>query len=167
MGVSGVGKSTVAQEIARRTGWAFAEGDDLHPEANRQKMAAGHPLDDEDRRPWLRRIADWIGGQEAAGHDAVLTSSALKRRYRDLLRHGHPSVRFVHLTADPGVLAARVQNRPGHYMPASLLGSQLETLEPLQADEPGIVVATDADAAVVADGVLRRLWPPSAAGGWR
>ncbi|WP_214365909.1 gluconokinase [Pseudonocardia sp. H11422] len=165
MGVSGAGKTTVAREIVRRTGWAFAEGDDLHPEANRQKMAAGRPLDDEDRRPWLRRIADWIGEQETAGRDAVLSSSALRRRYRDVLRDGHPSVRFVHLTADPGVLAARVQNRAGHYMPASLLGSQLETLEPLEADEPGIVVATDPDAAAVADHVLQRLQPPPAAAG--
>ncbi|NMI01999.1 gluconokinase [Pseudonocardia acidicola] len=160
MGVSGSGKSTVADELVRRTGWPFVEGDDLHPEANRQKMAGGHPLDDEDRWPWLRRIAGWIGEQEAAGRNAVVTCSALKRRYRDLLCDGHPSVRFVQLTADPDLLAARLEAREGHYMPASLLGSQLDTLQPLQADEPGIVVASDRDPRVVADHVMDRLRPP-------
>ena len=99
MGVSGVGKTSVAHALVERTGWAFQEGDDLHPEANRAKMAAGTPLDDDDRWPWLRLIAAWIGEQEAAGRGAVVTCSALRRSYRDLLSDGHPSVRFVHLQA--------------------------------------------------------------------
>jgi gluconokinase len=149
MGVSGVGKTSVADAIVTHTGWAFVEGDDLHPEANRAKMAAGTPLDDDDRWPWLRRIAAWIGEQEAAGRDAVLTCSALKRSYRDLLRDGHPSVRFVHLRAP--------RDRRGHYMPPSLLGSQLATLEPLDPDEPGFDVDTDRSPADVAEEVLARI----------
>jgi gluconokinase len=157
MGVSGVGKTSVAAAIVTRTGWTFAEGDDLHPEANRAKMAAGTPLDDEDRWPWLRRVAAWIGAQEAAGRDAVVTCSALKRSYRDLLRDGHPSVRFVHLLAPPELLQSRVDNRHGHYMPPALLGSQLATLEPLLPDEPGFAVDTDRSPTDVADDVLTRI----------
>ena len=157
MGVSGVGKSSVAEELVERTGSVFVEGDDLHPEANRTKMAGGTPLDDADRWPWLRRIASWIGEQEAAGRDAVLTCSALKRGYRDLLRDGHPSVRFVHLLASRELLQQRVDDRRGHYMPPSLLASQLATLEPLDPDEPGFGVDTARSAADVATEVLARL----------
>lgn len=157
MGVSGVGKSSVAAELVARTGWAFVEGDDLHPEANRTKMSAGTPLDDEDRWPWLRRIADWIGEQEAEGRSAVVTCSALKRSYRDLLREGHPSVRFVHLLAAPELIQARVDARQGHYMPPSLLESQLDTLEPLDPDEPGVCVDTTGPAADVAERALDAL----------
>jgi len=157
MGVSGVGKTSVAAGIVERTGWAFVEGDDLHPEANRAKMTAGTPLDDDDRWPWLRRIAAWIGEQEAAGRNAVLTCSALKRSYRDLLRDGHPSVRFVHLLAPSELIQNRVDNRRDHYMPPSLLASQLATLEPLAPDEPGFGVETAGSPAEVTDDVLRRL----------
>lgn len=157
MGVSGVGKTVVAVEIVARTGWEFAEGDDFHPESNRRKMASGHPLDDDDRRPWLGRIAEWIGEQERAGHSAVVTCSALKRSYRDLLRAGHRSVRFVHLLAPPGVILERITARKGHYMPASLLESQLAALENLEPDEPGTGVDTTGDPSAVADRVLREL----------
>lgn len=157
MGVSGVGKTSVAAELVRRTGWAFVEGDDLHPEANRAKMAAGHPLDDDDRWPWLRRIAAWIGERETAGTGAVLTCSALKRSYRDLLRDGHPSVRFVHLLAPEPLISERLTARRGHYMPASLLGSQLATLEPLQDDEPGVRVETTGSPGDVAARALAAL----------
>ncbi|MGI9002698.1 MAG: gluconokinase [Pseudonocardia sp.] len=157
MGVSGVGKSSVAAELVARTGWAFAEGDDLHPEDNRRTMASGHPLDDADRRPWLQRVAAWIGDHEVAGHNGVVTCSALKRTYRDLLRTGHPSVRFVHLLAPPGLVAHRVRSRQGHYMPLPLLGSQLATLEPLEPDEPGIAVDGTGDPAAVAERVLWQL----------
>ncbi|MBC8090423.1 MAG: gluconokinase [Pseudonocardia sp.] len=157
MGVSGVGKTVVAQEIVARTGCGFAEGDDFHPEANKAKMAAGHPLDDDDRWPWLHRIADWIGAQEAAGRSTVVTCSALKRSYRDLLRQGHPSVRFVHLLAPPAVILARITARKGHYMPPSLLDSQLATLEDLEPDEPGCAVDTTGDPAAVAELVLYAL----------
>ena len=157
MGVSGVGKSVVAAELVARTGWEFAEGDDMHPEANRAKMSAGQPLDDEDRRPWLRRIADWIGEQEAAGRSAVVTCSALKRRYRDVLAEGHPSVRFVHLLASRELVQTRVDARKGHFMPPSLLESQLAALEPLGPDEPGVGVDTTGTPADVAARALERL----------
>jgi gluconokinase len=157
MGVSGVGKTSVAAELVERTGWAFVEGDDLHPEANRAKMTAGIALDDDDRWPWLRRVAAWIGEQEQAGHGAVVTCSALKRSYRDLLRDGHPSVRFVHLLAPPELIKSRVDARRGHYMPPSLLASQLATLEPLDADEPGIGVDTSGEPAEVAERALHAL----------
>jgi gluconokinase len=140
MGVSGCGKTTLARALAERLGCPFAEGDDLHPAANVLKMAAGHPLDDEDRLPWLRDVAVWIAAHEAAGSAAVLTCSALRRSYRDLLREGNPSVWFAHLHPSPAVLAERLARRTGHYMPASLLDSQLRTLEPLQDGEPGAVV---------------------------
>jgi gluconokinase len=143
MGVSGSGKTSAARELTRQLGWEYIEGDDLHPEANVAKMAAGHPLDDEDRWPWLRRIADVIGEHEAAGTSLVLTCSALKRSYRDLLRDGHPSVWFAHMQVSQQVLADRLAQRKGHYMPPSLLDSQLATLEPLAEDEPGDVIAGD------------------------
>jgi gluconokinase len=141
MGVSGSGKTSTAQEITRQLGWVYIEGDDLHPEANVAKMASGHPLDDEDRWPWLRRIAEVIGEHEAAGTNLILTCSALKRSYRDLLRAGHPSVWFAHVQVPREVLEQRLAARQGHYMPPSLLDSQLATLEPLGDDEPGAVIA--------------------------
>ena len=143
MGVSGSGKTSAARELTRQLGWEYIEGDDLHPEANVAKMAAGQPLDDEDRWPWLRRIAEVIGEREAAGTSLVLTCSALKRSYRDLLRDGHPSVWFAHMEVSQQVLADRLAQRQGHYMPPSLLDSQLATLEPLAEDEPGDVIAGD------------------------
>lgn len=157
MGVSGVGKTSVAHALVERTGWPFQEGDDLHTEANRAKMAAGTPLTDDDRWPWLRRIADWIGEQEAAGRGAVVTCSALRRSYRDVLRDGHPSVRFVHLEASDEVLTDRLAQRRGHYMPPSLLRSQLDTLEPLEADEPGAAVETEGDPDAIAARALEEL----------
>jgi len=159
MGVSGVGKTSVAAELVTSTGWEFAEGDDFHPEGNRAKMAAGHPLDDEDRWPWLRSVAEWIGEQEAAGRSTVVTCSALKRSYRDLLRDGHPSVWFVHLLAAPELIARRVDARTGHYMPPSLLDSQLTTLEDLGPGEPGAGIDTGGDPVAVAARVLRHLDP--------
>jgi gluconokinase len=140
MGVSGSGKTSTAREITRQLGWEYIEGDDLHPAANVAKMAAGHPLDDEDRWPWLRSIAEVIGEHEAAGTNLIVTCSALKRSYRDLLREGHPSVWFAHVDVPREVLAERLAARQGHYMPPSLLDSQLATLEPLGEDEPGAVI---------------------------
>jgi gluconokinase len=157
MGVSGVGKTSVAHALVARTGWAFQEGDDLHPEANVAKMAAGHPLDDDDRWPWLRRIAAWIGAREAAGEGAVVTCSALRRSYRDLLRDGHPSVHFVYLEATEEVLNDRVSHRHHEYMPPALLASQLATLEPLEPDEPGVKVGTEGDPDAVAERALEDL----------
>ena len=140
MGVSGAGKTTVAVALAQRLGWEFAEGDDFHPEANVEKMRAGFPLDDDDRRPWLQDVARWIGERERAGQSSVVTCSALKRSYRDLLREGNHSVWFAHVAVPQTVLMDRLTNRKGHYMPASLLVSQLSTLEPLGEDEAGVTV---------------------------
>lgn len=157
MGVSGSGKTTVATGVAQRLGWVFAEGDAFHPPANVEKMRAGQPLTDDDRRPWLLALADWIGAREAAYENAVLTCSALKRSYRDVLSHGHPSVRFVHVTAKAEVIRHRLERRRGHYMPASLLDSQLATLEPLQPDEPGMTLPGDGAPAEVVDALAARL----------
>lgn len=140
MGVSGCGKTTVAEGLAEVTGWRFAEGDAYHPRASIDKMASGTPLTDEDRVPWLRRLASWIGEQEAAGRSSVLSCSALRRAYRDVLRSGAPDVRFVHVHGDRAVLRERLSARAGHFFPARLLDTQLETLEALDADEAGVVV---------------------------
>jgi gluconokinase len=155
MGVSGSGKTTVARLLAERLGWELAEGDDFHPAANVAKMAAGQPLTDSDRAPWLSTLADWIAAREAQGTDAVLTCSALKRRYRDVLRDGHPSVLFLHVTVDPETLRRRLADRRGHYMPASLLDSQLAALEPLEPDEPGLTCDADGPP----DDVVERVLP--------
>lgn len=157
MGVSGVGKSALAAELVARTGWDFAEGDEFHSDANRAKMAAGHPLDDDDRMPWLRSLAAWIHEQEQAGRSAVVTCSALRRLYREILGSGNPGVRFVLPVAPDAVIAARIGARKNHYMPPSLLRSQLDTLEPLQSDEPGIVVDASGTPAQIAAEVLARL----------
>ena len=148
-GVSGSGKSTVGALLAGRLGWRFADADEFHPAANVEKMRAGVPLTDEDRWPWLRSIGAWMSAEIAAGRSAVVTCSALRRSYRDLLREGRPEVVFCHLTADPDLLGERVSHRTDHYMPASLLPSQLAALEPLQPDEPGFVLSADGEAAVV------------------
>jgi gluconokinase len=140
MGVSGSGKTSVAVELARQLGWDYIEGDDLHPASNVAKMAAGTPLDDDDRWPWLRRIAEVIGEHEATGTSIIVTCSGLKRSYRELLTDGHPSVWFAHVHVSEAVLTERLEKRTGHYMPPSLLGSQLATLEPLADDEPGRVI---------------------------
>ncbi|BDB42317.1 gluconokinase [Mycobacterium kiyosense] len=135
MGVSGSGKSTVGAVLAQRLGMPFLDADTLHPPANVAKMSAGEPLTDDDRFGWLDRVGQWLATQRG-----VVSCSALKRRYRDQLRGHRPSVRFLHLSAPPGVIAARLAARPDHFMPATLLQSQLDTLEPLDADERGVEV---------------------------
>ena len=142
-GVSGSGKSTVMARMRERLDWPSAEADEFHPAPNVAKMSSGQPLSDDDRWPWLRALAAWIGAREAEGHNCLVTCSALKRSYRDLLRDGHQTVRFVHLVAATDVLQRRMAQRRRHYMPSSLLDSQLETLEALQPDEPGIVVSSE------------------------
>ncbi len=137
MGVSGCGKSTVAQALAARLRLPFVEGDSLHPPANVAAMAAGSPLTDKDRRGWLQAVARVLVQAETTG--VVVTCSALKRSYRDQLRASAAGLSFVHLTGPQSVLAQRLQNRAGHYMPASLLQSQIDTLEPPAADEGALV----------------------------
>ena len=136
MGVSGCGKSTIAALLAGRLGWPFAEGDDLHPPENVAKMRSGHPLSDADRTPWLERIAAWIDAQVGAGRSAIVTCSALKRSYRDLLRsQGSADTRFVYLRGSRPTIAERLADRRGHFMPASLLDSQFAALEEPGPDE--------------------------------
>jgi gluconokinase len=153
MGVAASGKSTVLASLRDRFGWPAAEADEFHPSVNIAKMSAGQPLTDEDRWPWLRTLAAWIGAREAACENCLVTCSALKRAYRDLLREGHRSVRFVHLVAAADVLQRRIGQRPGHYMPPSLLGSQLETLEPLQPGEPGMAVSSELSPSQIVDAI--------------
>src|SRR5438270_552998 len=134
-GVSGSGKSTIGSLLAQRLGWQYAEADDFHPDANLAKMAAGHPLDDDDRRPWLANIAAWIDASSAAGRPAVVSCSALKRSYRDVLREGRPNVRLVYLDADKQTIRSRLSARRGHFFPAALLDIQFADLEPPTDDE--------------------------------
>lgn len=157
MGVSGSGKTTVARILADRLGWTFAEADEFHPEANVAKMAAGTPLTDEDRWPWLRAIAAWIGDREQAGESSVVTCSALRRAYRDILVGAPGDVRFVHLAGTPDLIEGRMAHRSGHFMPVSLLPSQFATLEPLEPDEPGVEVPVSSSPHTVADAALRAL----------
>lgn len=155
MGVSGSGKSTVARLLVDRLGWDFAEGDDMHPQANRDKMTAGRPLSDEDRWPWLDRIAEWIHGHLDAGRPGIVTCSALRRVYRDRLRA--PGVVFVHLNGRHELLADRIGQRQGHFMPPSLLQSQFDTLEPPGADEAALTVDVALEPDAIAEEILRRL----------
>lgn len=137
LGVSGSGKTTIASGLARALGIGFRDADDLHSSANRAKMASGRPLTDADRAPWL----DAVGEELAASSEGlVIACSALRRVYRDRLRAACPHVRFVHLDGDRELLARRLAARLDHFMPATLLDSQLETLEPLEEDEPGFAV---------------------------
>ena len=140
MGVSGSGKSTVAAAVAARTDARFLDADDFHPASNVAKMVAGTPLTDEDRRPWLVAVGDEIARRTAAGETVVTACSALKRRYRDVLRERGGAVCFALLDGSPELLAERTGARAGHFMPATLLGSQMVALERLQPDEPGFSV---------------------------
>jgi gluconokinase len=155
MGVSGSGKSTVAALLAGRLGWDFEEGDDLHPPANVAKMHAGHPLDDDDRRPWLAKVAEWITDHTEVGLPGIITCSALKRSYRDVLRGEH--VVFVYVTGTQDEITARLASRRGHYMPSSLLDSQFAALEPPGPDERSITVDINVPAADEATAVVKAL----------
>ncbi|HET9760613.1 MAG TPA: gluconokinase [Nocardioidaceae bacterium] len=139
MGVSATGKTSVGELLAEELGCEFVEGDSLHPRRNIEKMEAGTPLTDEDRWPWLQAIADLVAVRDHEGTSTVVTCSALKRKYRDILRDAAPTF-FVHLDAPFQVLEARMQQRTKHFMPTSLLRSQFDTLEPLDEDESGAVV---------------------------
>ncbi|CAL9284976.1 MULTISPECIES: gluconokinase [unclassified Streptomyces] len=138
MGVAGTGKTTIGPLVAERLGVPYAEGDDFHPPANIAKMSAGVPLDDADRWPWLDAIGRWAGGR--AGLGGVVSSSALKRSYRDRLRAAAPGVVFLHLTGDRALIEERMAARRGHFMPTALLDSQFATLQPLGPDEAGVAV---------------------------
>ncbi|CAM5657837.1 gluconokinase [Streptomyces avidinii] len=139
MGVAGTGKTTVGRLLADALALPYAEGDAFHPAANVAKMSAGTPLDDADRWPWLDAIGEWM--RNRAGHGGgVVAASALKRAYRDRLRAISPGTVFVHLTGERPLIERRMAARKGHFMPTTLLDSQFEALEPLQADELGVRV---------------------------
>lgn len=157
MGVAGSGKSTVLAALAERLRWPALEGDTLHPPSNVAKMAAGVPLNDADRGPWLAAIGGWIDERVRARERCLVTCSALRRSYRDALRRGRPSVWFVHLDAPAEVLRIRLATREGHFMPVSMLDSQLATLEPLAADEPGTAIPALATPDDLADEIVQRL----------
>ncbi len=149
MGVSGSGKSTIGAALAERLGLPFVDGDALHPMTNVERMAAGIPLTDEDRWPWLRKV-----GRRLAEGDVVVACSALKRSYREAIMSEAPTARFIHLTGSHELLDERMQHRPGHFMPASLLESQLAALEPLAADEPGVAVENSGPVMDVVEAIL-------------
>jgi ribose 5-phosphate isomerase A len=155
MGVSGAGKSTIAQELANRLGWAFEEGDSLHPATNVAKMQAGLPLTDADRQPWLERVAAWIDGQRAKRQAGIITCSALKRSYRRIIVGDRPEVRLVYLRGGRDLIARHLAGREGHFMPASLLQSQIDTLEEPLPEEDALVVDIAVPAADVAQQIIR------------
>jgi gluconokinase len=157
MGVSGSGKTTLARLLHERLGWPYAEADDFHPAANLDKMTAGIALTDADRQPWLEAMRDWLTEQARAGRSTLMTCSALRFAYREVLREAEGRVRFVHLTADPGLIKLRLESRAGHFMPAALLPSQLTALEPLADGEDGVVVLVDGTPHVVVDRALAAL----------
>src|SRR6201747_3305907 len=128
MGVSGAGKSTIAAILAERLGWTFEEGDLLHPKSNGEKMAAGIPLTDEDRWPWLAKVADWIDGRLDTGENGIITCSALKRSYRTMINRRGSGVEFVYLAVDRSELEGRVEQREGHFVAVSPLDSQPATV---------------------------------------
>lgn len=158
MGVSGAGKTTVGQKISELTGMTFADADAFHSAEHVALMRAGTPLDDEARWPWLRRLSAWMAARSAEGVSTVLACSALKRSYRDVLRQGPPSLDFVHLDGAAEVIRARMAARAGHYMPVSLLESQLATLERHGPDEPVVVLDVAGTPAELAAAVIDRLW---------
>jgi carbohydrate kinase (thermoresistant glucokinase family) len=157
MGVAGSGKTSVGEELARRLGWPFVEGDAFHPEANRRKMAGGTPLTDEDRWPWLDAVAAEMRRLDEAGVSAVVACSALKRSYRARLEAGAREVAFVHLHGSREVLATRIRARKGHFMPPELLDSQVATLEPPGAGENAVTVDVAPPVAKIVDEIVRRL----------
>jgi ribose 5-phosphate isomerase A len=157
MGVSGTGKTSVAEELAARLGWAFEEGDWLHPEANVAKMHAGIALTDADRKPWLEAVAAWIDRQRAKGEPGIITCSALKREYREIVIGNRPEVRLVYLRGGRSLIAERLAGRHGHFMPPSLLKSQIDTLEEPGPDEDPLVVDVEPPPGQIAEEIIRLL----------
>ena len=165
MGVSGSGKTTVGDALAKRLGWRYEDGDKFHPASNVAKMSAAQPLTDEDRWPWLRAIATEIDRLIAAGEHAVIACSALRRAYREILVHGRGDVRIVYLFGTHALIAERLNHRKGHFMPPGLLASQFATLEPPTAEEQAVTVSIDASVETIVDEILRQLGLGPARGG--
>lgn len=157
MGVSGSGKSTIADRLAARLDWRFEDGDGFHPPGNVAKMSAGQPLTDDDRRPWLQAIADEIDRVSRQGERLVVACSALKRAYRDILSHGRKDVRFVFLNGSYELIASRLAARKGHFMPPGLLASQFKTLEPPDTSEHPVTVSIDAPVETIVDDIIHQL----------
>lgn len=157
MGVSGSGKSTIAERLAARLAWRYEDGDKFHPPANVAKMSAGQPLTDEDRWPWLQAIADEIDRTCKASQRAVVACSALKHAYRDILVHGRDDVRIVFLNGTQNLIADRLATRKGHFMPPGLLTSQFKTLEPPRSTEQPITVSIDAPVETIVNDIIRQL----------
>jgi len=157
MGVSGSGKSTIAEELSARLGWPFQEGDSLHPETNIAKMHAGIALTDADRLPWLERVAAWIDQERKKKEPGIITCSALKRSYRQIIIGNRPQVRLVYLRGGRDVMAEHLAGRHGHFMPPELLRSQIDTLEEPDPSEDALTVDVGANAAQVADEIIRLL----------
>ncbi len=160
MGVSGSGKSTIADRLAQRIGWRSVDGDKFHPASNIAKMSAGHPLTDEDRWPWLKAIAAEIDRSCKAGEKAVIACSALKRSYREILVHGRGDVRIVYLDGSKQLIAERLARRKGHFMPPGLLDSQFKTLEPPDESEHPVTVSIDRTPDEIVDDIIRQLHLP-------
>jgi gluconokinase len=165
MGVSGSGKSTIADKLAERLNWSYEDGDKFHPASNVAKMCDGQPLTDEDRWPWLRAIADEIDRVCKAGLRVVIACSALKRAYRDILVHGRNDVRIVYLKGTQQLIANRLAQRKGHFMPPGLLASQFKTLEPPDASENPVTVSIDGTVDAIVDDIVHQLRLCPAQGG--
>ena len=157
MGVSGSGKTTIADKLAERLSWTFEDGDRFHPASNVAKMSAGQPLTDEDRWPWLQAIADEIDRVCNAGQHAVIACSALKRAYREILVHGRNDVRIIYLKGTQELIASRLARRKGHFMPPGLLDSQFKTLEPPGQGEAPVTVSIDASVEAIVDDIVGQL----------
>src|SRR5262245_48717817 len=157
MGVSGSGKSTIAEALASRIGWRCEDGDKFHPASNVAKMSAGQPLTDEDRWPWLKAIADEIDRLCGKSQRAVFACSALKRAYREVLVHGRDDVRIVFLDGTQAMIAKRLAARKGHFMPAGLLDSQFKTLEAPKPDEGAVTVSIDGSVDAIVDDIISKL----------
>ena len=163
-GVSGSGKSTVGALLAGRLGWAFADGDSFHPAASVTKMAAGIPLTDDDRWPWLEAIGAWMDERDAAGQSGVVACSALKRAYRDALLGGRPAARLVFLDISHDANASRLTARHGHFFPAGLLDSQFDDLEMPRPPESAVVVTADGTPDELVAAIIHRLNVPDGTG---
>lgn len=157
MGVSGSGKTTIASALSQRLGWVYAEADEFHSRENISRMTQGIALTDEDRYPWLDAIAQWISDKSAKGESTIVTCSALKRSYRDVLATADGDVRFVHLLGDVELIRSRMKTRTGHFMPESLLPSQVSTLEVLQPNEHGLTIENVGTPAEVTERIMAEL----------
>lgn len=157
MGVAGSGKTTVADILVSRLGWRFEEGDTLHPRSNIEKMRAGNPLTDSDRADWLKRVADWVDKRMEKGQNGVITCSALKRSYRDMINRRGSGVVFVFLSGPKATIAQRLASRQGHFLPPSLLDSQFDDLEEPGPDEPAIRVEITGSPEAIAQRIVAEL----------